>query len=148
MFNYKGIFNEEDNNIKLNFYEGGAHFKYKDLYQKLSELQRKVSPNRLDNDNFMMQLKTKKYKNNALKITNNKNEKNAFKFLQNKKNNIFLYKNNFIKNEFPFRKIQRSINSNLIQSFLYNKDAEKNNNKEVFNNEGEKEINTKNEKKK
>ena len=135
MFNYKGIYYEENNNIKSNYYEGGAHFKYKDLYQKLSELQRKVSSNRLDNDYFKIQLKTKIYKSNALKITNNKNENNSFKFLKNKKNNIFLYKNNFQKNEFQFSKIQRSINSNLIQSFLYNKDAEKNNNKEDFNNE-------------
>ena len=135
MFNYKGIFYEENNNIKSNYYEGGAHFKYKDLYQKLSELQRKVSPNRLDNDIFKIQLKTKKYKSNALKITNNKNENNAFKFLHNKKNNIFLYKNIFPKNEFQFSKIQRSINSNPIQSFLFNKDVEKNNNKEDFNNE-------------
>ena len=140
MFNYKGIFNEKDN-IKSNFYEGGAHFKYKDLYKRLFELQKIISPNRLDNGHLKIELKNKNYKNIDLNKKNYK-ENDSFKCLENKNDNIFALRNIFLKNEFKLNRIKNSSNNNIIQSFDFGegkskiikkediKNEENNNNKE------------------
>ena len=45
MLDFKGIFH--DQNIKPNFYEGGAHFKYSDLIKELNKLIKNLSPYRI-----------------------------------------------------------------------------------------------------
>ena len=120
MLNYKGIFYEGNNN-KTKFYEGGAHFKYNDLYNKLSELQNMISPNKVENENNI-DLKGKKYKINNLSIKKN-NLDNSFKSLNNKINNkIFCIKNNILKNEFQFNKIRNIINNNISKKIIFNEE--------------------------
>ena len=43
---YKGIFYGDDSEKK--YFEGGAHFNYKDLYRKLFDLTKKLSPSRVE----------------------------------------------------------------------------------------------------
>ena len=53
IFEYKGMyFNDDDDNNKnkLNFYEGGAHFKYKDLYNILKQLENSL-PQQIEEEN-------------------------------------------------------------------------------------------------
>lgn len=42
---YKGVFFGDDSEKK--FYEAGAHFSYKDLYRRLHDLTRRLSPSRV-----------------------------------------------------------------------------------------------------
>ena len=44
---YKGIFYEDNSERK--YYEGGAHFKYKDLYKILEELSKKLNSKKIPN---------------------------------------------------------------------------------------------------
>ena len=120
MLNYKGIFYEGNNN-KTKFYEGGAHFKYNDLYNKLSELQNMISPNKVENENYI-ELKGKKYKINNLSIKKN-NLDNSFKSLHSKiNNNIFSIKKNILKNELKFNKIKNIINNNINNKIIINEE--------------------------
>lgn len=131
MINYKGIFYEEDNhntNNKRNFYEGGAHFKYMSLYKKLSELQRVLSPSRIiieePNENKIIKLKRKKFKNNTYVIKNYK-QNSLDKLLESNKN-VVIKKEILRNNDFCFNKIQSSINDNFnsMNNYIKKKNIE------------------------
>ena len=47
MEDYKGIYYNDD--IEQKYYEGGAHFKYKDLYKILEELSKKLNSKKIPN---------------------------------------------------------------------------------------------------
>jgi len=49
MINYTGLY--DGKNKQVEFYEGGAHFKYSDLYESITELQKIISPNRIKVEN-------------------------------------------------------------------------------------------------
>ena len=75
MLDFKGLFH--DNDIKHNYYEGGAHFKYSDLVKKLNKLIKYLSPNRIS-QNYTLSTSTldenKKIKN-KLRKKQKKNKK-------------------------------------------------------------------------
>ena len=54
IFEYKGMYfnddNDDNNENKLKFYEGGAHFKYIDLYNILKQLENSL-PQQIEGDN-------------------------------------------------------------------------------------------------
>ena len=118
MINYKGLYNGK--NKKVEFYEGGAHFKYSDLYERVNELQKIISPNRLkvessnlDKDNIeRVEIKKISKKYNIKKP----NKINLDELLQsNNKNNIFMIKKNKLnKNIFLNKKKADDININNI----------------------------------
>ena len=143
MFNYKGIFYEGNNN-KISFYEGGAHFKYNDLYKKLSELQNMISLNNDENGNNI-EFNEKIYKINKLNIKKN-NLDYTLKSLKNKiNNNIFVIKKNILKNEFQFNKIRNNLNYNIKKKLIFqqnnNENKEDITKKEInYNNNNDKQI--------
>ena len=47
MEDYKGIYYNDDK--EQNYYEGGAHFKYNDLYKILEELSKKLNSKKIPN---------------------------------------------------------------------------------------------------
>ena len=47
MEDYKGIYYNDD--TKQKYYEGGAHFKYKELYKILEELSKKLNSKKIPN---------------------------------------------------------------------------------------------------
>lgn len=51
MEDYKGIYYNDDTEQK--YYEGGAHFKYKDLYKILEELSKKLNSKKIPNKTIM-----------------------------------------------------------------------------------------------
>ena len=118
MINYKGLYNGK--NKKVEFYEGGAHFKYSDLYERVNELQKIISPNRLkvessnlDKDNIeRVEIKKISKKYNIKKP----NKINLDELLQSdNKNNIFMIKKNKLsKNIFLNKKKADDININNI----------------------------------
>ena len=80
MFEYKGMFYDDDTKTKNNYYEGGAHFKYLSLYAKLSELQRVLSPRRVAKDEDIkdykvIKIRRQKVENNSSIIKNNERKK-------------------------------------------------------------------------
>ena len=123
MLNYKGLYNRK-NNLPL-FYEGGAHFKYVDLYEKLSKLQNAISPNEsmkespIENKTF--NLRKINYKANDL-ININYKEDFLNKFItKNKNNNLFLIKKTNLKDDFNFNKTKSILNFKKINNiFNYN----------------------------
>ena len=142
MLNYKGIFSAK--NSLPPFYEGGAHFKYIDLYEKLSKLQKINSPNEAMNqssiENTMFDLQKKNYKNNNILNNINYKEDLLNKLITNKKNNnLCVIKKTIFKNDFIFNKTKSIINYKKI---IYN-NANKNN---IINSKSIQNIN-KNEKK-
>jgi hypothetical protein len=67
-FNFKGIFYDENHDKK--HYEGGAHFSYKELFKRLSELTRSLTPDRVSDNNLkesINALRIKKFYDNQPK---------------------------------------------------------------------------------
>ena len=126
MINYKGIFYEKNSYIHK-FYEGGAHFKYIDLYKRLYDIQKIISPSDAINDslyeNKKLEFEKNNYKNNIIKINNYK-EDYPKNLSQNKNkdnnNNIFVIKKKILKNDFIFNKTKSIINYNKIKNIIRN----------------------------
>ena len=94
---YKGVFYNEHKERK--YYEGGAHFKYKDLFSKLLSLQKEIYPPIIENINHI------KNNSNENLLLNNKNLKIKKIFTTIKKGKI---ENNYLKRNFS----QIDINQN------------------------------------
>ena len=130
MINYKGLF--DDKNNKVEFYEGGAHFKYSDLYERITELQKIISPNRLkvessnsDKDKIeRVEIKKISKKFNIKKP----NKINLDELLQNNnnKNNVFMINKNLFLNKKKTDDI--NINNILNNNKENNDDNDKSNN--------------------
>ena len=94
---YKGVFYNEHKEHK--YYEGGAHFKYKDLYYKLLNLQNEIYPPIIDNINHIknnsnenLLLKSKNIKIKKI-LTTNKNEKIENNYLKRNNSQIEINQN-------------------------------------------------------
>jgi hypothetical protein len=72
-FNYKGIFFND--NAEKRFFEGGAHFSYRDLYKRLVDLCRSLTPERVSNNNIIA--------DSASALSKNFHKKEIKKFYEN-----------------------------------------------------------------
>ena len=86
MINYKGIFYHEEKEKK--FYEGGAHFKYSDLVNRLLDLELEISKNQTSSKNIIPQ------NNNNLNINNEEKEIKIYSKEKNNNNSNLLTINN------------------------------------------------------
>ena len=131
MINYKGLY--DGKNKKLEFYEGGAHFKYSDLYERITELQKIISPNRLKVESSNLDKDKDKIERVEIKKISKKinikkpNKINLDELLQinnNNKNNIFMIKKNKLnKNLFLNKKKTDDINiNNILINYKKNND--------------------------
>lgn len=84
MADYKGFYYGGDDD--QNFYEGGAHFKYYQLYKALENLY-KEQQTKIRNEELLAKRQLKKSKN--IKKENNENSKNNIK--SNNNVSIFYY---------------------------------------------------------
>ena len=124
MENYKGIFYHET--IRLKYYEGGAHFKYKDLYNELHKYISTKDKNKLKNYNKYNEL-DKFNVGRSLSSNHNKQSRNkrviqeSFSQHDNKKNinEKTIENNNFKNNE---KKPKNDlVNDNNQQKCLFKK---------------------------
>ena len=94
MDDYKGFYFKNQKEQK--YFEGGAHFKYKDLYNKLIDLYNKINninfPQQYCNLNWSPQKNKnlEKNENNSIKIKKEKYSSNSKKKTRNNKNNTKL----------------------------------------------------------
>ena len=113
MNEYKGIYYKD--NDDQHFYEGGAHFKYIELYKRLEKL-------------YKLQNNLKKKLTNSLKININLSEN----YNNNNKNRIFNYNNlqrNLILNKKEKKFFSLSLSSNINHKTIsINKNNNINNN--------------------
>ena len=119
--NYKGIFYNNDN--KKNYYEFGAHFQYKELFNKLLLLQKLQKEESKSNPNINIQKSSININKNNLNKSNILNSNSKTEISNNKKimKKISESRNTLISNISPFF---RRKNENL----------EKKNNFSIFNN--------------
>ena len=134
MINYKGLY--DGKNKKVEFYEGGAHFKYSDLYERITELQKIISPNRLkvespnsDKDKIeRVEIKKISKKFNIKKP----NKINLDELLQNgNKNNIFMIKKNKLNKNLSLNK--KKVDDININNILNNNKKNNDDNDESNN---------------
>lgn len=118
MLNYKGLYNGKNKNVE--FYEGGAHFKYSKLYDRLTELEQIATSNILKNENSNSdkdKIEKKEIKIMPKKFNIKKSKKvNLDELLDsNNKNNIFMIKKKKLSNNlFLNKKKADDININSI----------------------------------
>lgn len=129
MENYKGIY--FNNSKRPNLYESGAHFNYKDLYDKLLEIYNKrnnikyqkkklnlnISPSKRDYDN-----KNIDEKNNLIKKVNSSSKRKNR--TRNKKMNSNYSNSNSLDNNH-----YKEINLNILEKTTHNKNSEQEYNK-------------------
>ena len=76
IYNYKGYFVENaDQDDEPKYFEFGAHFRYKDLYNALKILKKEQAYQKIKNENEekLVQINTKKIENKERNNTRNKN---------------------------------------------------------------------------
>ena len=138
MFEYKGMFYDDNSKTKNNFYEGGAHFKYLSLYAKLSELQRVLSPRRIVKDEDIkdykvIKIRRQKVENNSSIMKNHERKKVDMLSESKDKKRIIkkILKNNSMNKD---EKINKKKNeSNIFDNFINDLNVIKNNRKIKFN---------------
>lgn len=99
LINYKGYFaNEEEPEER--YFEYGAHFKYKTLYQKLDEIIKTLSPSRTEKEIVFKKItdtKINKDRNNVIKRQIESNNRIPINVTENKTLLKFNQKNTFTK---------------------------------------------------
>ena len=101
MDNYKGIFYNETKD--QNYYEGGAHFRYKDLYEMLSILGGILPEKECDKDSSFNNNNINKNDDNYLNLSKKKEKNrtrnfNQFNFVNNPNTQLTFNKQNILKN--------------------------------------------------
>ncbi len=128
MINYKGLY--DGKNKIFEFYEGGAHFKYSDWYERLTELQKIIFPNRIkvessnSDKDIIEKVEIKKISKKFNIKKPNKINLNELLQSNNNKNNIFMIKKNKLnKNLFLNKKKTDDMNiNNILNNYKKNND--------------------------
>jgi len=136
--NYKGIFYNNDN--KKNYYEFGAHFRYKELFNRLLILQKLQKEESKSNPNINIQKSSININKNNLNKSNILNSNSKTEISNNKKiiKKISESRNTLISNISPFfrrknenlEKVKNNF-SNFNNNVLTHKQLLKNDNKTI-----------------